>query len=221
MGTFQNMRYAMFAVHCALFMLLIASVTSTRSDDQWQEAKVSRTEETSFVDTFLGAEEESTEDYVLPPLGSTHPKKSEALSKKDTAKQSKNRPAKLHSNSKLTQMDSIVVRKHGMLEDFAHWVAEKLDQSPVQNPRFIRSEKEADHGGQAGAADKCSDAPEGTTALLLQIFLGGIGAGFGYMGRWDWFATELSLTFAPCLLVCCVLCCVFGLFASKDGNGPF
>lgn len=54
--------------------------------------------------------------------------------------------------------------------------------------------------------EKCKGAPSMITALLLQIFLGWTGAGFGYMGRWDYFAMMLCLLFAPCILCCIAVC---------------
>lgn len=57
--------------------------------------------------------------------------------------------------------------------------------------------------------DECNEAgKEFLPALLLQIFLGAFGSGFGNIGRWDIFGIFMSVLFGGCLFVCCCgMCC--------------
>jgi hypothetical protein len=57
--------------------------------------------------------------------------------------------------------------------------------------------------------NECNEAgAEFLPALLLQIFLGEFGSGFGNMGRWDIFSIYMAVMFGGCLMVCCCgMCC--------------
>jgi len=91
------------------------------------------------------------------------------------------------------------------LEQFAVWVSEKLDMSASSHT--------------SEDSEKCKDAPKATTALILQIFLGQIGVGFGYMGRWDWFGICWACILSPCILCCVTLFCCTG--NSDAGNNRY
>lgn len=52
------------------------------------------------------------------------------------------------------------------------------------------------------------DGQEFIPALLLQIFLGAFGSGFGNIGRWDIFGIFMAVFFGGCVLMCCCgICC--------------
>merc|ERR1711924_48705 len=87
-------------------------------------------------------------------------------------------------------------QKHTAAERLAIWIAQKFDMQATPDET---------------QDSKCANAPEMTTALILQIFLPGVG--FGYMGRWDWFCIELGSIFMPCILVCCAV-----FLQAKPGN---
>ena len=47
-----------------------------------------------------------------------------------------------------------------------------------------------------------------TVALILQIFLGGVGAGFGYIHNWLYFAIPWIIIGGTVILACgCIVCC--------------
>jgi len=79
---------------------------------------------------------------------------------------------------------------HGFMEGFALWVADKLE---------VKREVSDDPG--------CKNSPQMVTALLMNLLLGFIapGAGFAYMGRWDWFGTAFGIFMAIWLILCCML----------------
>jgi len=71
----------------------------------------------------------------------------------------------------------------------------------------------------------CKDAPKMITALLLELFLGPLGAGWGYMERWDYFAMEfvtfLTGPIVGCLCVCATCFSINGHVMWKGGRQGF
>ena len=68
--------------------------------------------------------------------------------------------------------------------------------------------------------DECNEAgKEFLPALLLQIFLGAFGSGFGNIGRWDIFGTFMSVFFGGCLFVCCCGMCCHCINKKEDQEG--
>ena len=66
----------------------------------------------------------------------------------------------------------------------------------------------------------CDEAgKEFVPALLLQIFLGAFGSGFGNIGRWDIFSTYMAIFFGGCLLMCCCGMCCHCINKEKDKEG--
>lgn len=67
---------------------------------------------------------------------------------------------------------------------------------------------------------ECNEAgKEWLPALLLQIFLGAFGSGFGNIGRWDIFTTYMLVFFGGCVLVCCCGCLCHCANKEEDRNG--
>ena len=68
--------------------------------------------------------------------------------------------------------------------------------------------------------DECNEAgKEFIPALLLQIFLGAFGSGFGNIGRWDIFGIFMSVLFGGCLFVCCCGMCCHCINKKEDQEG--
>jgi len=66
----------------------------------------------------------------------------------------------------------------------------------------------------------CNEAgKEFLPALLLQIFLGAFGSGFGNIGRWDIFGIFMSVLFGGCLFVCCCGMCCHCINKKEDQEG--
>lgn len=67
---------------------------------------------------------------------------------------------------------------------------------------------------------ECNEAgKEWLPALLLQIFLGAFGSGFGNIGRWDIFTTYMLVFFGGCVLVCCCGCLCHCVNKEEDREG--
>ena len=67
---------------------------------------------------------------------------------------------------------------------------------------------------------ECNEAgKEWLPALLLQIFLGAFGSGFGNIGRWDIFTTYMLIFFGGCVFICCCGCLCHCANKEEDRNG--
>jgi len=189
----------------AVVILLATAVVA--KDDAWQEAvHVGRGAEHLNENPSKGSE--NTSPFLVQAAHKIHQQLvDEELSvlrgsKKQSAKP-QHSPAlvqvahKIHQQLVERELANIHSKEQAehptVFERLGHYIADKLN---MQSTAVAKADK-----------DKCKDAPKMLTALLLQIFLGYLGVGFGYMGRWDLFGLMMGLILGPCIISCIAVCC--------------